>query len=135
MPWLLNGLGKRVHLGAMSFPLLGHLSHGRARRKLVRQTRNEGMFVEVTCRVERRDMMRTRRIGSLMAVAVLLAGVGMVSAGVIRQDIEFDGRPVVLILPENFDKGNDLYTVGPPPPRSASLPECSRSGIGCQWVS
>ena len=52
--------------------------------------------------------MRTRRIGSLMAVAVLLAGVGMVSAGVIRQDIEFDGRPVVLILPENFDKGHDL---------------------------
>ena len=28
--------------------------------------------------------MRTRRIGSLMAVAVLLAGVGMVSAGVRR---------------------------------------------------
>jgi len=52
--------------------------------------------------------MRTRRIGSLMAVAVLLAGVGMVSAGVIRQDIEFDGRPVVVILPEYFDKGHDL---------------------------
>jgi poly(3-hydroxybutyrate) depolymerase len=56
-------------------------------------------------------MMRTRRIGSLVAVAVLLAGVGMVSAGVIRQDIEFDGRPVVLILPENYDKGNDLLSL------------------------
>ena len=52
--------------------------------------------------------MRTRCIGSLVAVAVLLAGVGMVSAGVIRQDIEFDGHPVVLLLPENFDKGHDL---------------------------
>jgi len=52
--------------------------------------------------------MRTRCIGSLVAVAVLLAGVGMVSAGVIRQDIEFDGRPVVILLPENFDKGHDL---------------------------
>ena len=52
--------------------------------------------------------MRTRCIGSLMAVAVLLAGVSIVSAGVIRQDIEFDGRPVVLILPENFDKGHAL---------------------------
>jgi poly(3-hydroxybutyrate) depolymerase len=52
-------------------------------------------------------MMRTRRIGSLVAVAVLLAGVGMVSAGVIRQNIEFDGRPVVLLLPENYDKGKD----------------------------
>ena len=51
--------------------------------------------------------MRTRCIGSVMAVAVLLAGVGMVSAGVIRQDIEFDGRPVVILLPENFDKGHD----------------------------
>ena len=53
-------------------------------------------------------MMRTRRMGSVMAVAVLLAGMGMVSAGVIRQDIEFDGRPVVILLPENFDKGHDL---------------------------
>jgi hypothetical protein len=43
----------------------------------------------------------------LVAVAVLLAGVGMVSAGVIRQDIEFDGRPVALLLPENYDKGHD----------------------------
>jgi hypothetical protein len=49
--------------------------------------------------------MRTRRIGSLVAIAVLLAGVGMVSAGVIRQDIEFEGRPVVLLIPENYDKG------------------------------
>ena len=49
--------------------------------------------------------MRMRHIGSLMAIAVLLAGVGMVSAGVIRQDIEFDGRPVVLLLPENYDEG------------------------------
>jgi polyhydroxybutyrate depolymerase len=32
----------------------------------------------------------------------------MVSAGIIRQDIEFDGHPIVLILPENYDKGNDL---------------------------
>ena len=52
--------------------------------------------------------MKTRYIGSVMAVAVLLAGVGMVSAGVIRQDIKFEGRPVVLILPENYDTGNDL---------------------------
>lgn len=52
--------------------------------------------------------MRTQCIGSVMAVTVLLAGVGMVSAEVIRQDIEFDGRPVVLMLPENYDKGNDL---------------------------
>lgn len=111
MPWLLNGLGKRVHLGAMSFLLLGHLRHGRARRKLVRQTRYAGMFAEVTCRVERREMMRTQCMGSLMALAVLLAGMGMVSAGVIRQDIEFDGRPVVLILPENFDKGNDRISL------------------------
>jgi polyhydroxybutyrate depolymerase len=43
-----------------------------------------------------------------MAVAVLLTGVGMVSAGVIRQDIEFDGRPVVLLLPEHYDKGHNL---------------------------
>jgi hypothetical protein len=53
-------------------------------------------------------MMKTRHMGSVMAVAVLLAGVGMVSAGVIRQDIEFDGRPVVILLPENYDKGHDL---------------------------
>jgi polyhydroxybutyrate depolymerase len=66
------------------------------------------MVAEVTCHVERRVMMRTRRMGSVMAVAVLLAGAGMVSAGVMRQDIEFKGRPVVLILPENFDKGHDL---------------------------
>jgi hypothetical protein len=42
VPWLSNELGKRGHLGAMSFPLLGHLNHGRARRTLVRQTRNAG---------------------------------------------------------------------------------------------
>jgi poly(3-hydroxybutyrate) depolymerase len=53
-------------------------------------------------------MMKIRRIGGVMAVAVLLAGVEMVSAGVIRQDIEFKDRPVVLILPENYDTGNDL---------------------------
>jgi poly(3-hydroxybutyrate) depolymerase len=35
----------------------------------------------------------------------------MVSAGVIRQDIEFDGRPVVLLLPENYDKGHDLLSL------------------------
>ena len=51
--------------------------------------------------------MSTRCLGSLMAVAVLLAGMGLVSAGVIRQDIEFDERPVVILLPENYDKGND----------------------------
>jgi polyhydroxybutyrate depolymerase len=56
-------------------------------------------------------MMKTRRIGSVMAVAVLLAGVGMVSAGVIRQDIEFKDRPVVLILPEHYDKGNDRISL------------------------
>ena len=111
MPWLLNGLGKRVPLGAMSFPLLGHLRHGRTRRKLVRQTRNEDMFVDITYRVERKEIMRTRCIGSLLAIAVLLAGVGMVSAGVIRQDIEFDGRPVVLILPEHYDTGNDRISL------------------------
>jgi polyhydroxybutyrate depolymerase len=111
MPRLLNGLGKRVHLGAMSFPLLSHLRHGHTRRKLVWQTRNEGMFVDGTCRVERKEIMRTRCIGSLLAVAVLLARVGMVSAGVIRQDIEFDGRPVVLILPEHYDTGNDLLSL------------------------
>jgi polyhydroxybutyrate depolymerase len=33
---------------------------------------------------------------------------GIVSAGVVRQEIEFAERPVVLLLPENFDKGNDL---------------------------
>jgi polyhydroxybutyrate depolymerase len=49
-----------------------------------------------------------RRIGSVIAVAVFLTTVGMVSAEVIQQDIEFDGRPVVLLLPENFDKDNDL---------------------------
>ena len=52
-------------------------------------------------------MMRTRRIGSLMAVAVLLAGAGMVAAEVIREDIEFEERPVVILLPKNYDKGND----------------------------
>jgi hypothetical protein len=53
-------------------------------------------------------MMSTKHMGSIMAVVVLLAGVGVVSAGVIRQEIEFEGRPVVVLLPENFDKGNDL---------------------------
>jgi polyhydroxybutyrate depolymerase len=52
--------------------------------------------------------MKPRRIGSVMAVAALFASVGMVSAGVIRQDIEFKDRPVVLILPEHYDKGHDL---------------------------
>jgi hypothetical protein len=60
----------------------------------------------VTYRVERGEMMRTRRIGSLMAVAVLLAGAGMVAAEVIREDIEFEERPVVILLPKNYDKGN-----------------------------
>ena len=52
--------------------------------------------------------MRTKSMGSLVAIAVLLVGMGMVSAGVLRQEIEFDGRPVVLLLPENFAKGHDL---------------------------
>jgi poly(3-hydroxybutyrate) depolymerase len=66
------------------------------------------MFRGVTCRVERRDMMGTKSMGSLVAITVLLVGMGMVSAGVVRQEIEFDERPVVLLLPENFDKGNGL---------------------------
>jgi polyhydroxybutyrate depolymerase len=77
--------------------------------------------------------MRTRCMGSLMAVAVLLAGVGMVSAGVIRQDIEFDGRPVVLILPENYDKGKDripliLHLHGAQPVPNAPDRELEASG-------
>ena len=52
--------------------------------------------------------MRTKSMRSLVALAVLLAGTGIVSAGVLRQEIEFDERPVVLLLPENFDKGDDL---------------------------
>jgi hypothetical protein len=44
-----------------------------------------------------------------MAVVVFLAGVSIASANVIREDIEFEGRPVVVLLPENYDnKGNDL---------------------------
>lgn len=52
--------------------------------------------------------MGTKSMGSLVAITVLLVGMGMVSAGVVRQEIEFDERPVVLLLPENFDKGNGL---------------------------
>ena len=52
--------------------------------------------------------MRAQWISSLLAMAVFLTGVGMVSAGVIRQDIEFEARPVVVLLPENFDKGKNL---------------------------
>jgi polyhydroxybutyrate depolymerase len=52
-------------------------------------------------------MMSTRRIGILMAMVVLLAGVGIVSAGVIRQDIAFEDRPVVIYLPAHYKKGKD----------------------------
>src|SRR5687767_7260553 len=70
------------------------------------------MVAEVTCRGERRDMMRTRRIGSVLAIAVCLAGVGMASAGVLREVIKFDDRgqerSVVILLPENYEKGHAL---------------------------
>jgi polyhydroxybutyrate depolymerase len=52
--------------------------------------------------------MRTRRMGSVMAIAMCLAGVGMVSAGVLREVIQFEERPVVILLPENYERGNDL---------------------------
>ena len=52
--------------------------------------------------------MRTRRMGSVMAIAVCLAGVDMVSAGVLRENMTFEERPVVILLPEHYDKGNDL---------------------------
>ena len=38
--------------------------------------------------------MRTRRMGSVMAIAVFLAGVGMVSAGVLREGMKFEDRSV-----------------------------------------
>ena len=52
--------------------------------------------------------MRTRRMGSVMAIAMCLAGVGMVSAGVLREDMKFEDRSVVILLPEHYEKGNDL---------------------------
>ena len=52
--------------------------------------------------------MRARRIGSLMALAVLLAGMGMVSAETIEDEMFFEGRPVRIILPKNLDVGSDL---------------------------
>ena len=52
--------------------------------------------------------MRTRRMGSVMAIAVLFAGVGMVSAGVLREELKFEDRSVVILLPEHYEKGNDL---------------------------
>src|SRR4029450_12597095 len=64
-------------------------------------------FHGVICHVARRDRMRTTSLGSLVAMAVLLVGVGMVSAEVIRQDITFEERPVIILLPENYDKGHD----------------------------
>lgn len=52
MSRLWNELGKIVHLGEMSFTLLGLLIHGRDRCKLLRQTANAhpGMSIDVTCR-------------------------------------------------------------------------------------
>lgn len=52
--------------------------------------------------------MRAKWIGSLLEIAILLIGVGTVWAGPIEDEIEFEGRPVRLILPKNFDKGHDL---------------------------
>lgn len=51
--------------------------------------------------------MRTRRIGSLMGIAVLLAGMGMVSADTIEDEIVFEDRPVRIILPKNVEVGSD----------------------------
>jgi polyhydroxybutyrate depolymerase len=51
-------------------------------------------------------------MGSVLAIAVCLAGVGMASAGVLREVITFDDqgqeRSVVILLPEHYEKGNDL---------------------------
>ena len=52
--------------------------------------------------------MRTRWMGSVMAIVVLLLGVGLASADIIRHNLIFDERPVVLLFPENYEKGNDL---------------------------
>jgi hypothetical protein len=52
--------------------------------------------------------MRTRRIGILMAVVVLLAGVstGVAVAETIEKVITVEGRHVQLILPAGFDADN-----------------------------
>lgn len=52
--------------------------------------------------------MRIRWMCNLTAIVFLLVGVGMVSADTIEDEIEFEGRPVQIILPQNFDMGNDL---------------------------
>lgn len=51
-------------------------------------------------------MMRTRRIGILMVTAMFLLGVGIVSAGIMQDEIMFEERPVRLIFPEDFDPGS-----------------------------
>jgi polyhydroxybutyrate depolymerase len=56
-------------------------------------------------------MMNSRRLGRVLAVAVLLAGVGTVSAGVIKEELTFEGRLVRLILPEHVDEGELLPLV------------------------
>jgi polyhydroxybutyrate depolymerase len=53
-------------------------------------------------------MMRAPWIGNAVLMIVILAGVGMISAGTIEDEIKFEGRPVRLILPEDFEVGNDL---------------------------
>jgi hypothetical protein len=80
-------------------------------------------------------MMRAKWIGGLLAVAVLLVGAGMVSAGVIREDIVFEGRDVVVLLPESYDEGNDLIPLilhlhGAIPLANAREVEMENSGYG-----
>lgn len=53
--------------------------------------------------------MQARWLGSLVAITILLAGMSMVSAEEATEDeIFFEGRPVRIILPKNFEVGNDL---------------------------
>lgn len=79
--------------------------------------------------------MRTRWMGSVLALAVLLTGVALASAEVIRRDLPFEGRPVVLLLPENYEKGHDLIPLvlhlhGAVPFANAPEGELTNSGYG-----
>jgi poly(3-hydroxybutyrate) depolymerase len=77
--------------------------------------------------------MRTKWVSSLMVIVLLMTGVSMVAAEVIRHDIVFEERPVVVLLPKNYDKGNDLIPLilhlhGAIPLEDARIVEMENSG-------
>lgn len=74
--------------------------------------------------------MRTRWMCSMSAITLILLGVDMVVAETIEDEIEFEGRPVRIILPKNFDKGNDLIPLILHLHGAVPFPECSGCGVG-----